>query len=62
MARTAVALVAAALAGGCGYSEDVVPATVLLPGEEVAELWCYRTLGPPECFMEPSRARKDGWW
>lgn len=54
MARTAVALMAVALIlGGCGYSEDVVPDTVLLPGEEISELWCYRTLGPPECFMEP---------
>jgi hypothetical protein len=54
MARTAVVVIAAALTvGGCGYSEDEVPSTVLLPGEEVSELWCYRTLGPPECFMEP---------
>ncbi|MGF1627524.1 MAG: hypothetical protein ACFCVH_21810 [Alphaproteobacteria bacterium] len=54
MARTAVALMAATLTvAGCGYSEDVVPATVLLPGQQVSELWCYRTLGPPECFMAP---------
>lgn len=54
MARMAVLFVAAVVAA-CGrhYDEDVVPQTVLLPGEPVDELWCYRTLGPPECFMRP---------
>lgn len=58
MARRAVGLAAVSLGvvlgvSGCGYDEDAVPQTVLLPGEEVDVLWCYRTLGPPECFMEP---------
>ena len=54
MARMAVALLAVALAAcGRAYDEDEVPQTVLLPGEAVDELWCYRTLGPPECFMRP---------
>ena len=54
MARMAVALVGVALAAAsCGYSEEEVPETVLLPGEEVSELWCYRTLAEPECFMRP---------
>lgn len=54
MARMAVALIGMAVGlGGCGYSEDEVPDTVLLPGEEVSELWCYRTLAEPECFMRP---------
>ncbi|MEZ5667710.1 MAG: hypothetical protein R3F55_09830 [Alphaproteobacteria bacterium] len=54
MARMAVVLATIGLGlAGCGYSSDEVPDTVLLPGDEVSEYWCYRTLGPPECFMEP---------
>ncbi len=41
------------VACGRGYDEAAVPDTVLLPGEQVTERWCYRTLGPPECYMEP---------